>query len=204
LAERANLNWLSTETASLAEAFFYLRVRREGPRGCGMLNRTVLRPIERRDVAALLDIIRDARAQFGLQGRVESLLEAADYALFDSYQKRRTIYYVALIDDEVVGGAGIAPLPGDDPLTCELQRMYLKPDARGQGVGTLLLDACLDAARRFWFVRCYAETVSEMRGALRLYSKNGFENLPTAMGRTQHSHTDRWMVRALKAPPERL
>jgi putative acetyltransferase len=169
-----------------------------------MLNRTVLRPIERQDVAALLDIIRDARAQFGLEARVQSLLEPADYSLFDTYQKRRTLYYVALVDDQVVGGAGIAPLPGDDPLTCELQRMYLKPEARGQGVGTLLLDACLDAARRFWFVRCYAETISEMGGALRLYSKSGFAELPTALGNTHHNHADRWLVRALKAPPERI
>src|SRR5262245_52132214 len=151
-----------------------------------MLNRTLLRPLERRDVPAMLDIIRNARAQYGLATHVESLLEPADLAIFDTYQKRRTIYFVALIDGEVVGGAGIAPLAGDDPLTCELQRMYLKPEARGQGVGTLLLDACLDAARRFWFVRCYAETISEMDKALKLYTRNGFVNLPGAMGSTGH------------------
>lgn len=152
----------------------------------------------------MLDIIRDARAQYGLAARVESLLEPADLALFDHYQKRRTLYFVALTDGEVVGGAGIAPLAGDDPLTCELQRMYLKPAARGQGVGTLLLDACLDAARRFWFVRCYAETVSQMDKALRLYARNGFVNLPRAMGSTGHAHNDRWLMRALPAPQERI
>jgi len=169
-----------------------------------MLNRTLLRPIERRDVPALLDIIRDARAQYGLAARVESLLEPADYAIFDTFTKRRTMYFVATVDGEVVGGAGIAPLPGDDPLTCELQRMYLKREARGQGVGTLLLDACLDAARRFWFVRCYAETISEMDRALKLYSRNGFVELQRAVGVTGHAHNDRWLMRDLKAPQEAL
>ena len=169
-----------------------------------MLNRTLLRPIERQDVQALLDIIADARAQFGLAGRAESVLEPADYAIFDTYQKRRAMYFVALVDGEVVGGAGIAPLHGDDPLTCELQRMYLKPEARGRGVGTLLLDACLDAARRFWFVRCYAETVSEMERALKLYARHGFVELDESQGSTGHAHNDRWLMRTLRAPQEAL
>src|SRR4051812_8804365 len=169
-----------------------------------MLNRTLLRPIERRDVPALLDIIRDARAQYSLQARVDSLLEPADLALYDAYQKRRTIYFVALVDGVVAGGAGIAPLSLADPLTCELQRMYLEPEARGQGVGTLLLDACLDAARRFWFVRCYAETVSEMDRALELYSRHGFVTLPRAIAGTGHAHNDRWLLRELKAPQEAM
>ncbi len=169
-----------------------------------MLNRTVLRPIERRDVSALLDIIRGARDQYGMSTRVEALLEPADLALFDTYSQRRTIYFVAMVDGEVVGGAGIAPLAGDDPLTCELQRMYLRPEARGRGVGTLLLDACLDAARRFWFVRCYVETISGMDQALKLYSRNGFVELPRAMGNTGHTHSDRWLLRKLQAPPEAL
>ena len=61
-----------------------------------MLNRTHLRPIERRDVHALLDIIRDARAEHGLAARVENLLEPADLRLYDQYQARRTIYFVAI------------------------------------------------------------------------------------------------------------
>ena len=169
-----------------------------------MLNRIHLRPIERRDVRALLDIIRDGRAEHGLAGRVESLLEPSDFALFDQYQARRTIYFVALIDGEVAGGAGIAPLPGDDPLTCELQRMYLKPEARGQGVGTLLLDACLESARRFWYTRCYAETISEMNSALKLYSRNGFVELSGAIAGTNHGHNDRWLMRELRAPQEAI
>lgn len=163
-----------------------------------------IRPLERADVPALLGIIRDARAQYGLGARVDSLLEPADLALFDTYGRRRAIYFVAVIDDEVVGGGGIAPLAGADALTCELQRMYLAPEARGQGVGSRLLEACLDAARRFWFVRCYAETISEMEQALRLYARHGFETLTAPLGGTGHPHNDRWLLRELNAPQEHI
>jgi putative acetyltransferase len=158
-----------------------------------------IRPIERTDVPALLEIIRDARAEYGLATRVESLLEPADFGLYEAFQKRRTIYFVAVARGEILGGAGIAPLAGADPLTCELQRMYLKRSARGQGVGAGLLDACVDAAGRFWFVRCYAETIAEMQPALQFYAKHGFHALPAPLGATGHRHNDRWLLRELRA-----
>jgi putative acetyltransferase len=165
-----------------------------------MLNptRLTIRPLERSDVAAMLDIIRNARAEYGLADRVESLLEPADLALYETYQRQRALYSVALLDGVVVGGAGVAPLASADPLTCELQRMYLRREQRGLGIGTRLMDACLDAARRFWFVRCYAETISEMDQALAFYSRHGFVTLPAALGRTGHGHSDRWLLRELK------
>jgi len=168
------------------------------------LDRITIRPLEHDDVPAMLDIIRDSRAEYGLTERVESLLEPADLSLFTTYRRWRSLYLVAELDGEIVGGAGVAPLADADPLTCELQRMYLRNDARGQGIGTRLLNACLDAARRFWFVRCYAETIAEMDQALKLYARNGFEILPNALGRTGHAHNDRWLMRGLKPPQEAL
>jgi putative acetyltransferase len=167
-----------------------------------MLNRTHLRPIERRDIRALFDIIRAARAEHALD-RGPAPLEPAEADIYERYQARRTLYFVAVIGGEVVGGAGIAPLAGSDPLTCELQNMYLKPEARGQGVGALLLDSCLESARRFWYVRCYAATISGMIGALKLYSRNGFVELSGAVADTGHGH-DHWLMRELKAPQESL
>jgi putative acetyltransferase len=166
----------------------------------------IIRPLERSDVPAMLGIIRDARAEYGLADRVESLLEPADLELFDIYQRPRTLYHVALQDGIVVGGAGVAPLAGEDPLTCELQRMYLRRDVRGLGIGARLLETSLDAARRFWFVRCYAETISEMRQALAFYARHGFVTLPSALGRTGHGHNDRWLLRELRvrAPAEAI
>src|SRR4051812_48921584 len=98
-----------------------------------------IRLIEPADVPAMLTIISECRAEYGMTGRVAELLEPADHALYETYQRQRSLYFVAVLGGEIVGGAGVAPLHGADPLTCELQRMYLRGDVRGRGLGNALL-----------------------------------------------------------------
>jgi putative acetyltransferase len=158
-----------------------------------------IRPVEPADVPALLTIIANSRSEHGIAAHGVETLEPADHALHAIYQRQRSLYFVALLDDEVVGGAGVAPLAGSDPLTCELQRMYLRPDARGRGIGDALLERCLAAAKQFLYVRCYLETITQMHAALEFYGRHGFRNLQEPIGRTGHEHNDRWMVRGLRA-----
>jgi putative acetyltransferase len=162
-------------------------------------DRLTIRPIELADVPALLTIIAAARREYGIAERGVELLEPSDHQIYSTYQRQRSLYFVALLDGEVVGGAGVAPLPGSDPLTCELQRMYLRADARGRGIGEALLERCIVAAKQFLFVRCYLETVAQMREAIDFYSRHGFRDLQAPLGRTAHEHNDRWMIRALRA-----
>ena len=158
-----------------------------------------IRPIERADVPALLEIIADSRREYGIGDKGVALLDPADHALYDNYQRQRSLYFVAVLGGEVVGGAGVAPLAGPDPLTCELQRMYLRADARGRGIGDALLERCLAAARQFLYVRCYLETVTQMQAALEFYGRHGFRDLQAPLGRTGHEHNDRWLMRTLRA-----
>ena len=163
------------------------------------VNKLFIRLIEPGDVPAMLKIIHDSRAEYGMAGRVAELLEPADRALYETYQRQRSLYFVALSGGEIVGGAGLAPLAGADPLTCELQRMYLRRDVRGRGIGRALLSRCLAAARQFLYVRCYLETVAQMESALALYVRNGFIQLKATLGHTANEHNARWMVRPLRA-----
>jgi putative acetyltransferase len=158
-----------------------------------------IRPIELADVPAMLEIIASTRGEYGIADRGLELLEPADRALYETYQKQRSLYFVALLEGEVVGGAGVAALAGADPLTCELQRMYLRQDARGRGIGDALLDRCLAAAKQFLYVRCYLETITQMHAALEFYGRHGFRDLQAPLGRTGHGHNDRWMMRTLRA-----
>jgi putative acetyltransferase len=163
------------------------------------INKPRIRLIEPGDVPALLRIISESRAEYGVADRVAELLEPADRALYATAQRQRSLYVVAELGGEIVGGAGIAPLAASDPLTCELQRMYLRRDARGRGIGNALLEQCLKAARQFLYVRCYLETINEMQEALELYGRNGFRDLRAPIGRTGHGHNDRWLMRPLRA-----
>jgi putative acetyltransferase len=162
-------------------------------------NQFEIRPLELADVPALLTIISAIRAEYGIGAAGVPLLEPADHALYANYQRQRTLYFVALIGGEVVGGAGVAPLSGADPLTCELQRMYLRADARGLGIGDALLNRCIAAAKQFLYVRCYLETVRQMQSALEFYGRHGFRDLRAPLGSTGHEHNDRWLMRPLRA-----
>lgn len=173
-----------------------MRIRFEAKRmrSVDRTNSWHIRRLERADVHQLLELIRSVRQEFGLAKRVTALLEPSDYALFDVYRHRRSAYFVAVMDSHVLGGAGIFPLANEDCGTCELQRMYLRSQHRGYGIGQALLNACLETARSFRFERCYAETVSEMSTAIVFYERNGFRRLTAPIGETGHSHNDFWMM----------
>jgi len=136
-----------------------------------------IRPIEPRDDAAMAAIIREVMPEFG-----------ADGPGFD---------YVVIMDGEVAGGAGIAPLVNAPEDVCELRKMYFLPKARGIGAGAAMMRCCLEAARRLGFKRCYLETLTGMDSAQTLYRRHGFEPLDHAMGGTGHFGCDRYFIRDL-------
>ena len=160
----------------------------------GETTQCAIRRLAVADIDEVLEIIAAVRGEFGLAARVPALLETADYVLFEVYGQPRSAYFVAELDGQVAGGAGISPLHDGAGQTCELQRMYLRPECRGMGTGQALLDACLEAARGFGYARCYAETVAEMTSALAFYQRNGFHRLARPLGQTGHTHNDRWLA----------
>ena len=160
--------------------------------------RLTLRRLEAPDVHAVLGIMDACRREYGLADRVQAVLEPSDHRLYDTYGARRSAYFVAMVDDEIVGGAGISRLAGAVSSICELQRMYLRQKSRGKGIGRALLQHCLQAARRFDYRQCYAETLGEMAAALALYDRHGFRRLGAPLGSTGHGHNDRWLILGLQ------
>ncbi|MDA9303627.1 GNAT family N-acetyltransferase [Flavobacteriaceae bacterium] len=117
--------------------------------------------------------------------------------MFDSYQEDKAIYFVIDHEGQVKGGAGIKALPSGKSSICELQKMYISPDARGKGYSKQLLDSCLEAAKSMGYTQCYLETLSELTTAQKLYKQYGFEYLETSMGNTGHSSCGVRMIKTL-------
>ncbi|HXY43499.1 MAG TPA: GNAT family N-acetyltransferase [Acidimicrobiales bacterium] len=71
-----------------------------------------------------------------------------------------------------VGCVGIRAL--EPPAIAELKRMYLRPEARGRGLGRALAENALETAARLGYERVRLDTVADMVAAVELYRKLGF------------------------------
>ena len=66
----------------------------------------------------------------------------------------------------------------EDGQTAELKRMYVAPEARGQGLGRQLVDALEAEARALGVKKLVLETGTRQHAALALYRKAGFVDIP--------------------------
>lgn len=117
--------------------------------------------------------------------------------MYSHFTVSHKVYFIAIEAGKVLGGSGIAPLDDVNMEVCELQRMFVQKDARGKGIGQLLMNKCLTAAKEMGFKQCYLETFADMDKAIKLYERNSFCYLDAAMGETGHFSCKTWMLRDL-------
>lgn len=169
--------------------------------GVGLLvNSFDIRPIQDRDNGAIAQIIRQVLAELGAARPGFAWSDPELDRMATTYAQPNSRYFVIEKNGTVLGGGGIAPFACEYPATCELQKMYFLPAARGQGVGTALIDRLLTTARQLQYQRCYLETLNTMTRAIRLYERMGFTRLPQALGCSGHTACNRFYWRPLTLP----
>ena len=83
----------------------------------------------------------------------------------------------ALDDDaSALGCGGLVPLhsPGD----AEIKRLYVRPSARGLGIGEALTRELMRLAEAIGYNRVRLDTAPELENAIRLYERLGFVHIP--------------------------
>jgi putative acetyltransferase len=73
----------------------------------------------------------------------------------------------------------------------------LLPEARGTGIGRQLVEQAFRLAKGLGYQKIYLETMPELKTAIGMYEKMGFQYLPGPMGSSGHSGCDIWMERDL-------
>ncbi len=156
-----------------------------------------IEPIAPKFDPAIAAIIHDTGVEFGAIGDGFGPSDAEVSAMSQHYRiEQGSLYLVALVDGKVVGGGGIAPFNGSREL-CELRKLFLLPDYRGQGIGKTLMLKCLAFAQSQGYQQCYLDTLASMTSAIALYRAAGFERLDQPLGGTLHDGCDVWMLKPL-------
>ncbi len=162
-----------------------------------MENRITIRKIHLQDNQELASIVRASLAEFGANKPGTVYFDDTTNYLHELFQKPGSVYFVAEQNEKLLGGAGIYPSEGLPQQTCELVKMYLRPEARGQGTGKILIEKCLEFAQGCSYLQVYIETMPELAKAVHIYEKFGFEYLKGPLGNTGHFGCNVWMLKKL-------
>lgn len=161
-----------------------------------MTNITI-RTIQPADNPSLARIVKDTLAEFGANHPGTVYYDPTTNSLYELFQQDGAGYFVAESNGEIVGGGGIYPTDGLPPGTCELVKMYLLPKARGNGLGRTLIEKSLDFAKEKGYKQVYLESMPELKQALKVYARFGFEYLKEPMGNSGHTGCSLWMLKNL-------
>jgi putative acetyltransferase len=156
-----------------------------------------IRPILKEDNREIAAIIRQVLSEFGANKPGTVYFDPTTDALFELFLVPDSAYFIAEGNTKIIGGAGVFPTPGLPAGCCELVKLYLLPESRGQGLGLHLMEKCFQKALDFGFNQIYLETMPELRTAIGLYEKAGFNYLPGPLGCSGHFGCDRWMIKQL-------
>jgi N-acetylglutamate synthase-like GNAT family acetyltransferase len=91
-----------------------------------------------------------------------------------SYISPEGIYYILQIDEKVAGMGALRKTKTD---IGEIKRMYIRPEYRGKGFGTELLQQLLRKAKEFQVSIIRLETGKFMTRAQTIYHKAGFREI---------------------------
>ncbi len=163
-----------------------------------MKQELTIRTIEQDDNIALAKIIRNTLKEFNANKPNTVYFDDTTDHLFEVFKASKSIYYVAEYNGVIVGGSGIFPTANLPDGTCELVKLYLSPIARGKGIGKVLMQKCIDAAKELGYKKIYLETMPELIIAIPMYEKFGFTHLPAAQGSSGHTGCDVWMIKDLE------
>ena len=83
--------------------------------------------------------------------------------------------YLAYCDEKPAGCVGLRKI---DDKTCEMKRLYVRPEFRGRQIGGLLVGQIVSDAKEIGYSHLLLDTLPFLQSAIRLYKKAGFYEIP--------------------------
>ena len=167
----------------------------------------MIRTIRPQDDESLAAIIRNNLREYGLDIPGTAYFDDSLDHLSSYYgQKDKDRVYLVLEDDDqtLLGGVGLERMPEENVFagslrgktSGELQKLYLCPEAKGQGLGRLLVESIEREACNRGLELIYLETHTCLESAIHLYEKLGYEQIKRP-DFVVHSAMDRFYIKRI-------
>jgi len=103
--------------------------------------------------------------------------DGEEHGFYSQFNKTDNIKYVIVAygDEAPVGCGAIKEYTAD---IMEIKRMYVLPHKRGQGIASIILKELENWSTELNYKKCLLETGKKQPEAIKLYSKNGYKQIP--------------------------
>jgi len=133
-----------------------------------------IRPASEADTDTVRDLFREYAASLGIDLEFQGFeRELAD--LPGCYGQPQGVVLLAFLDEVPAGCVALRPLAEG---YCEMKRLYLRPLARGTGLGRALAEQIIAEAKKRAYTAMRLDTLDSMDSAIGLYESLGFERVP--------------------------
>lgn len=82
--------------------------------------------------------------------------------------------YIVYSGEKLAGCIGLKKM---DELSCEMKRLYVRPEFRGLHIGKYLIQHIIDDAREIGYKHMFLDTFPFLRSAIQIYERFGFNEV---------------------------
>lgn len=158
----------------------------------------IIRKNRTEDNVILAKIVRESFHDFEVKNTAGTVYtDPTTDDLYTLFKTEKSALFVAEENGFILGCCGIFPTEDLPENTTELVKFYLAKEARGKGIGRLLMQKCFEKAKELGYQQVYLESLPEFSKAVSIYEKQGFRYLEKALGNSGHSGCNLWMIKNL-------
>lgn len=137
-----------------------------------------IREARAEDLSDVRELLREYRGEFESETCFSAFDEELE-SLPGSYARPKGLIALGFKMRKPVACACLRPLTEKE---CEMKRLYVRPEARGSGIGQSLVRRMLREARNMGYAGLKLDTLASMEAAIRLYDRMGFTRIPPYAG----------------------